>query len=316
MTFWTSRSGLIKSLDRGLVDGTRIYSVLYLLPFSTLKLLSRYYFTTRSSSPLVYRNLNWIQFGFDWIWLVWLHSRMPCQHDGEQEEIFWEFAIDLQDRNQFDSRFQFVSWHLLFCFVTLDSGRMIERKQIFKIESMLSSLFVCLLVCFRWFFFLSSSAISFLFSLGVRVSSIAQILDQCKGLGSSFRPSSAGVQCSRWCRGLPGFLYSPSIHSLIAAWCNAHSLSLSFCYSLLALFPPKRLKRDSGSWHVGFDSIWYRVIVAFFSSLSPSFSPTLLLFFLLCLSPFFIPTVLLHLLQSLGGKAELVARPLFFFFSS
>ena len=66
----------------GLVDGTRIYSVLYLLPFSTLKLLSRY-LTTRSSSPLAYRNLNWIQFGFDWIWLVWLHSRMPCQHDGE-----------------------------------------------------------------------------------------------------------------------------------------------------------------------------------------------------------------------------------------
>lgn len=232
LSFWAHQV-----IRLGLVDGTRIYSVLYLLPFSTLKLLSRYYFTTRSSSPLVYRNLNWIQFGFDWIWLVWLHSRMPCQHDGEKEEIFWEFAIDLQDRNQFDSRFQFVSWHLLFCFVTLDSGRMIERKQIFKIESMLSSLFVCLLVCFRWFFFLSSSAISFLFSLGVRVSSIAQILDQCKGLGSSFRPSSAGVQCSRWCRGLPGFLYSPSIHSLIAAWCNAHSLSLSAILCWLSFHP-------------------------------------------------------------------------------
>ena len=61
------------------------------------------------------------------------------------------------------------------------------------------------------------------------------------------------------------FAIDPFSYSCMV-WCTLFlslSLSLFLLFSAASLSTQK-LKRESGSWHVGFDSIWYRVIVAFF----------------------------------------------------
>lgn len=141
--------------------------------------------------------------------------------------------------------------------------------------------------------------------------SVCPNLRASKRTWSSFRhlPSlyRSAVRVDDVREGLSGFspFALPSIHSLsIAGVIHTHTHILVSSYSLL-FSASLSTQRDSGSWHVGFDSIWYRVIVAFFSLLSSSFffSPFILFF---ALFPFFIPTVLL---QSLGGGLALPWLP-------